>query len=307
MSIRILRDVNGAFGDFAAHDIVVGLSPVQEAALVSNNEAEEVLAQIGLLTPEQAAAASRSAEYHLHFYAPLVLDGDTKARDISGALSHGNLQANLSASAAWATAGFLTQPNPSVANNLSLVAFPPLSWDWVSGDSLFIFWAGRATPEGANAPLMGDTSGFAAGNGVKIICTTAGKLNMNVYQASGSVSVFGATSTETAFEASVTHSFAICITPSGIAYWVDGARAAGHAAGFLMPANGPCDTVNAVPFKLGGDGSTTASVQNGVAAQTRALVILKGRRGKAPAVADIDALVAQLHANPLARVSSGGW
>ncbi|MFA9218808.1 MAG: hypothetical protein ACEQSK_17120, partial [Sphingomonadaceae bacterium] len=60
MSIRILRDVNGAFGDFAAHDIVMGLSAVQEASLVTNNEAEPVLAQIGLLTAGQAAAIAAS-------------------------------------------------------------------------------------------------------------------------------------------------------------------------------------------------------------------------------------------------------
>ena len=59
MSIRILRDVNGAFGDFATHDIVMGLSPVQEAQLISNNEAEEVLTQIGLLSEDNAKAVVR--------------------------------------------------------------------------------------------------------------------------------------------------------------------------------------------------------------------------------------------------------
>ena len=88
-------------------------------------------------------------------------------------------------------------------------------------------------------------------------------------------------------------------------FWTDGARNAGHAAGFLMPSGGPVSTVYAVTFTLGGDGS--GSPQLGIALQTRAFVMLKGRRGSPPAVADMDALVAALHANQQALVSSAAW
>lgn len=257
------------------------------------------------------SGAAVSSEYHAHFFAPLAIDSDTTARDISGALSDGTFQADLSAATAWATAGFLTQPNPTVAGQQSMVAFPAISWDWSAGDSLFLFWCGRGTPEGAEAPWAGDTSGSAANSGVKLTCTTDGKFKCNVYQNSPAVSVFGPTSTNAVFEASVTHSLAVCIRPhvsgsgGGMCFWTDGARNAGHAAGFLMPSGGPVSTVNAVTFKLGGDGS--GSPQLGIALQTRAFVMLKGRRGSPPAVADMDALVAALHANQQALVSSAAW
>ena len=256
-----------------------------------------------------------SSEYHTHFFAPLATGTDRKAWDISGALSDGVFQTDLSAATAWATAGFLTQPNPTVAGQQSMVVFPAISWDWSAGDSLFLFWVGRMTPEGAEMPWAGDTSGSAAGNGIKLTCTgtdtTAGKFKVNVYQNSPAVSVFGPTSTNVVFEEGVTHSLAVCIRPhvsgsgGGMAYWTDGARNAGHAAGFLMPANGPVSTVNAATFKLGGDG--TGSPQLGIALQTRALVVLKGRRGTPPSIADMDALVAALHRNSQALVTSEAW
>lgn len=254
-----------------------------------------------------------SSEYHTHFYAPLAIDSDRKARDISGALSHGNFQANLSAAAAWATAGFLTQPNPSVASELSMVEFPAISWNWADGDSLFVFWCGRGTPEASDAPLLADTYGYSFGNGTRIMSTTAGKVKVNFYQNSGSLTVGGPVSSATVFEAGVTHSFAMCFRPhvsgvgGGICFWVDAIRNPAHASGFIMPANAPCDTTTAATLKLGGDGATSGSIQQGMALQTRALVVLKGRRGNPPMVGDMDALVAALHANPQALVSAASW
>lgn len=255
-----------------------------------------------------------SSEYHTHFYAPLAIDSDRNARDISGALSDGAFQTNLSAATAWATANFLTQPNPTVASELSLVEFPAVSWDWASGDSIFVFWVGRGTPEAGDVGVMGETYHFSYGNGLRLSCTSTGKLKAFVYQTSGSVSVYGPVSTETVFEASVTHSFAVCVRPhgsggsgGGMAFWIDGARGSGHASGFLMPSGGPCTTTTANTWKLGGDGQTVGSVQNGIALQTKALAILKGRRGRPPAIADMDALVAALHRNPQALVSADAW
>lgn len=250
----------------------------------------------------------RSDGYHTHFFAPLAIDSDTKARDISGALSDGNFQANLSAATAWATAGYLTQPNPSVSGQLSLVQFPAISWDWAAGDSLFLFWAGRGTPDGTEQPWLGDTAGSALRSGIKMTCATDGKIKVNAYQNSPPVSVYGPTSTNAVIEASVTHSFAVCFAADGgMCYWTDGLRNAGHASGFLKPSGAPCSTVNSAPLNLGGDGSATSSIQNGIAVQTKAFVVLKGRRNNTPAVADLDALVAALHANPQALVSSAAW
>lgn len=273
----------------------------------------------GRMLPEAVATATRdsvsedgssilpSTEYVTHFYAPLAIDGDTKARDISGALGDGTFQTNLAASAAWATAGFLTQANPTGVGQLTMVEFPAISWDWSAGDCLFIFWAGRLTPEGSDTVFIGDTTGASAGNGVRVLSSSAGKLKANAYQQSGALSRFGGTGTSTVFEASVTHTIAVCWHPSGLAYWSDGARDATYSSGFLMPTGGAVSTVNTATLKLGGDGGTSGSIQNGPAMQTRALVVLKGLRSAPPVIADLDALVAALHRNPAALVSAASW
>lgn len=254
-----------------------------------------------------------SSEYHTHFFAPLATGADRKAWDISGALSDGVFQTDLSAATAWATAGFLTQPNPSVSGQLSLVQFPALSWDWAAGDSLFIFWCGRMTPDAAEESWCGDTSGSTPRSGIKLNATADGKLKVMAYQNTPALTASGPISNNVVFETGVTHSLAVCIRPhvagagGGMAYWTDGARNLGHASGFLMPANGPLSTVNAEPFKLGGNGATVGGIQLGTALQTRAFVVLKGRRGRPPAIADLDALVRAMHANPQALVNSDAW
>lgn len=299
----------GASGDrYTPAELAALATPLRAGTLVADPTTGIVYGQSdGAGSYSALGGSTVSSEYHTHFFAPLATGTDRKAWDISGALSDGVFQTDLSAATAWATAGFLTQPNPSVANALTLVAFPAISWDWSAGDSLFVFWAGRMTPEAAETPWLGDTTGFAFGNGIRLMCSTDGKLKANAYQNSGSVSVWGPTSTAVVFESAVTHSLAVCFSPAGIAFWSDGARNAGHAAGFLMPSGGPCSTVNANTLKLGGDGGTTSTIQNGPAMQTRALAVLKGRRANPPAIADLDALVAAMHRNSQALVSSEAW
>lgn len=252
----------------------------------------------------------QSFGYQFHGFAPNQLNSDLKFYDYSGALNDASFQTHLTAANAWATAGFLTQADPSGAGNLLLVALPALSWDYTNGDSLFIFWRGMATPEGSDQPLIGNTSGTSA-NGIRLMVSTAGKLKVNAYQASGTLSRFGGTSTATCFEAAIAHSFAVAI--DGVTgkhcYWVDGARDAAYSSGFLtFGSGGIIDAVSSTTLKLGGDGSTSASVQNGVACKTQALVILQGRRGLGtPVVADLDLLVANLHRNPQRLVLATEW
>lgn len=252
----------------------------------------------------------QSDGYHFHGFAPNQINSDLKFYDYSGTLNDGTFQAQLTAANAWANAGFLTQADPSGVGNLMLVALPALTFDYLAGDSLFIFWRGMATPEGGDSPLIGNTSGTAA-NGIRVIVTSAGKLKLNAYQASGTLSRFGGTSTGTCFEAATSHSFALAI--NGVAgthcYWVDGARDAAYASGFLtFGSGGIIDTASSTTLKLGGDGSTSGSVQLGVACKTQSLVILEGRNGLGtPAVADLDLLVANLHRNPQKLVLASAW
>lgn len=252
----------------------------------------------------------QSDGYHFHGFAPNQINSDLKFYDYSGALNDGAFQANLAAADAWASAGYLTQANPSVGGNLSLVALPALTFDYLAGDSLFIFWRGMATPEGSDMPVMGNSVGSSQ-NGLRVMCSSAGKLKLNLYQASGTLSRFGGTSTATVFEAAIAHSFAVAI--DGVTgkhcYWADGVRDAAYASGFLtLGSGGIVDTASSATLKLGGDGQTSATVQVGVAMSTQALVILEGRNGLGtPAVADLDLLVANLHRNPQKLVLASAW
>lgn len=90
---------------------------------------------------------------------------------------------------------------------------------------------------------------------------------------------------------------------------MDGARDAAYASGFLtFGSGGIIDTASSTTLKLGGDGSTSGSVQLGVACRTQSLVILEGRNGLGtPAVADLDLLVANLHRNPQKLVLASAW
>lgn len=255
-------------------------------------------------------ALRQSDGYHFHGFAPNQINSDLKFYDYSGALNDGTFQAQLTAANAWANAGFLTQADPSGVGNLWLVALPALTFDYLAGDSLFIFWRGMATPEGGNSPLMGNTSGTSA-NGIRVVVSSAGKLQVNAYQASGALSRFGGTSTATVFEAATAHSFALAI--DGVTgkhcYWADGVRDAAYSSGFLtFGSGGIIDTASSTTLKLGGDGATSGSVQLGVACRTQSLVILEGRNGLGtPAVADLDLLVANLHRNPQKLVLASAW
>lgn len=255
-------------------------------------------------------AMRQSSGYHFHGVAKKQCNSDLKFLDLSGALNDGVFQTHLDAATAWATAGFLSQPNPSVSGNLSLITIPPLQFDYLSGDNLFFFWRGRATPEASDQPLLGDTSGTSVGNGIKVVVTASGKLKVNAYQQTGAVSRFGGTGTSTVFEASKTHSFAFAVDGAAgkLCYWSDGVRDATYASGFLAWNGAKIDTLNAATLKLGGDGSASGGVQLGVACQHDALVILKGRRTVGiPSVAALDALVSQLHRNPAALVTAEAW
>lgn len=266
----------------------------------------------GLAGPDGATIGLGLASdgYHFHGFAPNQINSDLKFYDYSGALNDGTFQTQLTTTVAWANAGFLTQSDPSGVGQLWLVALPAISWDYLNGDSLFIFWRGMATPEGGDSPIMGNTGGTSA-NGFRVMVTSAGKLKLNAYQASGALSRFGGTSTGTCFEATTAHSFALAV--NGVAgthcYWVDGVRDAGYSGGFLtFGSGGIIDTVSSANVRLGGDGSTSGSVQLGVACRTQTLASLTGRRGLGtPAVADLDLLVANLHRNPQKLVSNLSW
>ena len=298
-------------------DTTTGLFYVAQTTASSGWALQAVIARnsqgqtIGVSDGSTTYPLAPSYGYHFHGYAPdQYASADVKFWDRSGQLNDATFQTNLTAANAWANAGFLTQADPSGAGNLLLTAIPATSWSYSAGDSLFIFWKGMATPEGSDMPIMGNTTGSSA-NGFRIMVTSAGKAKFNCYQASGALSNFGGTSGNTVFEAATSHSFAVAV--DGVTgkhcYWGDGSRDSSYGSGFLtLGSNGIIDTLSATTIKHGGDGGTTASVQNGVACKTQALVILAGRRGLGtPVVADLDLLVANLHRSPRTLVGATSW
>lgn len=284
---------------------------------------------VGALTPAQAAAVGMAVDtygfpdafrasdgYFLRFVAPFApATGDLKAWDRTANRNDGTFQANLSAAAAWATAGLLTQKNPDTVSEQTLVSFPALGFDYTNGECILIFWKGRGTPEGTDQPMLGNTIGASIANGIRIPVTSAGKIKFAAYQNSGAVSASTGATTSTAVETSLTHSFAICLCGSAgpnnaankIKFWIDGVADAG-TANFVNFNGGTTVDCNqgSRNLLLGGDGNTSASIQLGLALQTEALQILKGRlTSGAPAA--IDTLVKDLHSNPAKIVTAAEW
>ena len=284
---------------------------VNSAAGAKGNEANFVTDSsgnvVGLAAPDGSVAASfRTLGYHFHGWAPGQGNRDAKFYDRSGQLNDGAFGANLTAATAWGTAGFVATTNP--ASTDTAIRIPSLGFDYLGGESLLLFWKGQVTPEGSDATLIGDTYSTAA-NGFRIVCTSTGKIKVNLYQASGTLSRFGGTTAGTVAATGETHSFALAIdgTTGKHKFWVDGAADANFSLGngFLtLGSGGIIDTTNAVTINIGtgASGSTT----DGMATLTQALIILRGRTGLG-CPSDIDTLVANMQRDPTRIITAAEW
>ena len=264
-------------------------------------------------------AMRASDGYFLRFIAPRTpASADKKAWDNSGNRNDGVFQNHLTAAAAWATAGALTQKNPDTPGEQTLVSFPACNFDLLGGESLLIFWKGRATPEGTDQALMANTVNETTANGFRVVCRSTGQVGFNGYQFSGGISASAPNASTVCFSATVTNSFAICLTGAAgpltgacnIRIFVNGAPdgATGYTNGFqpfhsgvLMDLAQPTQN-----FLLGGNGATSGGIQFGVACQTEALHVLKGRVGLG-APLNLTQLVADLHRDPSRLVLASEW
>lgn len=264
-------------------------------------------------------AARASDGYFLRFIAPRTpASADKKVWDNSGNRNDGAFQTNLTAAAAWANVGALTQKNPDTAGELTMVSFPAFDFNQAGGETMLIFWKGRATPEGADQPMMSNTINAGTANGIRVVCSASGAVGFIAYQASGGLSATAPIATQVCFEASVTHSFAICLTGAAsaltnagnIRIFVDGLPdySAPYTNGFQQFNSGTLLTTSQPtrPWLLGGNGNTSGSIQQGVAMQTEALHMLKGRVGLG-APLNLSQLVADLHRDPSRVVLASEW
>lgn len=287
------------------------------------------------LTPDQAtslvaiAAATStygfpdsfraSDGYFLRFIAPRTpASADKKAWDNSGNRNDGAFQTNLTAAAAWANVGALTQKNPDTSGELTMVSFPAFDFNQAGGETMLIFWKGRATPEGTDQPMMSNTVNAATANGIRVVCNATGAVGFIAYQASGGLSATAPTASQVCFETSVTHSFAICLTGAAsgltnagnIRIFVDGLPdySTGYTNGFQQLNGGTLLTTSQPtrPWLLGGNGNTSGGIQQGVAMQTEALHMLRGRVGLG-APLNLSQLVADLHRDPSRVVLASEW
>lgn len=283
---------------------------VNSAAGAKGNEANFVTDAdgnvTGLASPDGSVAASfRTLGYHFHGWAPGQGNRDAKFYDRSGQLNDGEFGANLTAATAWGTAGFVATTNP--ASTATAIRIPSLGFDYLGGESLLLFWKGQLTPEGSDATLIGDTT--SSTNGIRIFCTSTGKIKVNLYQASGALSRFGGITAGTVGATGETHSFALAIdgTTAKHKFWVDGAADANFTSGdgFLtLGSGGTIDTTNTLTINVGtgASGSTT----DGMATLTQALIILRGRIGLG-CPSDIDTLVANMQRDPTRIITAAEW
>lgn len=113
--------------------------------------------------------------YHFHGYAGLQLAGDGKFLDLSGA-NHGLRGVHLSESQMFAAGGYISTINPATGAPDSTIHIPNLNFDYAGGEKLIIWWLGKATPEGADVPFLGDGfSSLAGQRGWRLRVRTDGK------------------------------------------------------------------------------------------------------------------------------------
>lgn len=217
--------------------------------------------------------------YFTHLFAGNQLSTDPVVYDISGAQGHATPEADLSVSALWTTnAGYAStlDPTTTAGQQLRKLRLPALNWDNAGGESLLIWWLGKATAEGATTNLLGDNPGSAGNNGIRIRVAADQKLAATINE--GATFDSFSSSTLTPFDGNV-HS---------IGFWINGRTRLGYSyVDETVQVNGtPIDPLNTLPtaaqvtagadlLRLGGDTQTTGATGTGLATATRALAIMR--------------------------------
>lgn len=274
---------SGATITWVRSDSIVAESAAGALSLVSGD---------GTLTIYQDAP---STGYFCHLYAPNQDVCDPYLADISGALNHATLGANLSKAEVWGTAaGFASTLTVNADEVLHL---PACNFDFAGGESMLFMWKGKITAPGSAMPFIGNSAGSSSKGICPMRILTDG--TCQGYISSGTASFFDIT---TAIADGTVHTFGLVLdgVAGKYAMWVDGVLTR------TLIALTPRDTVNTNQFMVGNTQPSIWGASTSLASGTKALVVLRGRTGLG-LPANYDALMKALMANPGKLVSRTEW
>lgn len=123
--------------------------------------------------------------YHTHLYAGNITTDDPYVPDSSGAQNHGVRGANLSIAQMGAAAGYASAVAPVTGALDSVIHVPKTDFDYTAGESLFLYWRGKAAPPAAERNLMGD---YINPYGFRVRVDAAGVCDLIMYGSGGSAS-----------------------------------------------------------------------------------------------------------------------
>lgn len=240
--------------------------------------------------------------YWTHIHAAHANRGSQIAPDISGSQNHGTCGANLSAAQLAATQDYYSTVLPATGVTDSVLRFPPLYHQWLQGENLFLFWSGIVTPGGATEAIIGNTADTSIA-GFRVRCYSTGRMDVVVHDGAGGTQFASQTTNDAAgkpFVAGELHSISVFFNAltGKVQQYVDGLL---NKENILVPK----DEVGGYTFNIGSVRPAPGLVE-GLATQTRALVILRGRYGLhcehlAPLLAQ------RLHENPARVVTNFEW
>lgn len=223
--------------------------------------------------------------------------------------NHAIMGANLSKAQAWANAGYVSTIDPTGGSTDSVLRIPAPNFSYMAQESLFILWAGVIVPEGSDTDIMG-TSASNAANGVRVRCTSTGRLTFTLYSSTGPTSRFGTTTTDTAagkpFVAGERHTFGLFI--DGVnrrqSMWVDGLI---NINEFVLSSGDDVDTLSAATWNIGTAAPVGgASSTTGCATKTQAFAGFKFLAADTqPTLAQLTAVAQAFHRHPSALISRG--
>lgn len=189
----------------------------------------------------------------------------------------------------------------------SVIRMPSLNFDYNSGEKVIVWWLGKVTPEGSSVSFIGN--GFSTVYpGLRIRARSDGKLDLALI-GGGTQTTSGAT-TSVAFDGTM-HSFAVAIDGSQKKYgfWVDSSLDASQGGVLLTFGSGiSIDTRSSNSFNLGTSAPAIAANTDGLASQTRALVIMRLPSNiPLPSIADLTTVFQQLRRNPAQTLSNSAF
>ncbi len=268
-----------------------------KGAIVSLNSASEDM----LVAGGDAEVIDVSAAHpycHFHGFAGNQTVGDGKFFDLAG-INHGLRGVNLSDSAMFTTAGYVSTVDPAGGALDSSIHIPSVNFDYTGGEKLIVWWLGTGTPEAVNVPIMGDGWGNAGGQrGWRVRMTADGKFDISLL---GATSGFSSASHAVVFDGTL-HSAAFCLdgTAKTHGLWADDVYHPFFGSSLLSFNPGASfDTLSTNTVNLGSSRPATAATTEGAAIKIRALVIVRLPAGYAmPSVATLTKAFAQLRANP---------